>query len=374
MFEDIAKPSIDITEIGGNVADIAKEASEAAEKKWNELAQADIVSQIVEQSGKLADEVWETCGPAVEAAKDTISDGAKDVAYVGAAGVLGAADFVEGAVVTVPVWVDVALGRREEAEGMLEAQFFHGLANSLQETMQPSEMAQHVGDVAFDVGGAAAGMATAVAAVATAAASVPVAPVALGAVASLGAAGEVLHHGYAEEGELTNETVAESAVAAVVTVVGIAAAGQALEKPPVQHIETINDHLVGNVHPETGVPFHEVQVTLPNGNVIEGVFPEFESVLDVQLPQELYGASNYQQFQLANQVLHNAVQESPALQQFFTPEQISQIADGILSGQAPDGFTWHHNEITGVLQLVDSVVHAATGHTGGQFLWGALIR
>ncbi len=36
----------------------------------------------------------------------------------------------------------------------------------------------------------------------------------------------------------------------------------------------------------------------------------------------------------------------------------------------PEGYTWHHNQEPGVMQLVDRGVHAATGHTGGFSIWG----
>ena len=50
----------------------------------------------------------------------------------------------------------------------------------------------------------------------------------------------------------------------------------------------------------------------------------------------------------------------------FTAEQLEDIANGIL----PEGFTWHHNEEQGLMQLVETAVHAQTGHTGGMSIWG----
>jgi hypothetical protein len=35
----------------------------------------------------------------------------------------------------------------------------------------------------------------------------------------------------------------------------------------------------------------------------------------------------------------------------------------------PKGFTWHHHQITGRMQLVESTINAQTGHTGGFSLW-----
>ena len=50
----------------------------------------------------------------------------------------------------------------------------------------------------------------------------------------------------------------------------------------------------------------------------------------------------------------------------FSEDQIKDIKEGIL----PDGFTWHHNEKEGLMQLVETSVHNATNHTGGMHLWG----
>ena len=35
----------------------------------------------------------------------------------------------------------------------------------------------------------------------------------------------------------------------------------------------------------------------------------------------------------------------------------------------PKGYTWHHHETMGRMQLVHSRIHAQTGHTGGFSLW-----
>lgn len=35
----------------------------------------------------------------------------------------------------------------------------------------------------------------------------------------------------------------------------------------------------------------------------------------------------------------------------------------------PKGYTWHHHQDFGRMQLVESKVHSQTGHTGGFSLW-----
>ena len=50
----------------------------------------------------------------------------------------------------------------------------------------------------------------------------------------------------------------------------------------------------------------------------------------------------------------------------FSDYEVQQILEGIL----PSGYTWHHNQKEGFMQLVETTIHNATGHTGGMSLWG----
>jgi hypothetical protein len=135
---------------------------------------------------------------------------------------------------------------------------------------------------------------------------------------------------------------------------------------PIVRIETINDHLEGTVHPETGIPFEAKVIELTDGTRIEGVFPQFDSIFDVQLPENMYLDTDYRQFSYANQQLKEAIQQNPELAKRFNALQLEQIKEG----ETPDGFTWHHSEEVGKLQLVDERIHALTGHTGGRNIWG----
>jgi hypothetical protein len=131
-------------------------------------------------------------------------------------------------------------------------------------------------------------------------------------------------------------------------------------------LKTRNADLKGKNHPETGVPYEEKTVKDADGKPIEGVFPVFDSVFDVQLPEDLYMETDAKQFKECNRQLKEAVEKDPKLAKEFTPEQLEQIKNG----DTPDGYTWHHNEETGKMQLVDSETHAKTGHTGGKAIWG----
>lgn len=131
-------------------------------------------------------------------------------------------------------------------------------------------------------------------------------------------------------------------------------------------IHTRNESLEGDRHPITGVPFERKTVEDSDGNEVTGVFPEFDSDFDAQLPEDLYEASDKEQFAECNRQLKEAVEKDPELVKKFTPEQLEQIKNGDTS----DGYTWHHNEEKGKMQLVDSDIHAKTGHTGGKTIWG----
>ena len=133
-----------------------------------------------------------------------------------------------------------------------------------------------------------------------------------------------------------------------------------------QAIDTRNDGLVDDVHKETGVAFESEEVTLPTGEIVEGVFPEFDSTYNFQMEPSLYLESDAEQFTQANLALSEQVLADPQLAEQFTNEQLAQIS----TGETPDGYTWHHSQHPGELQLVDQQIHADTGHTGGRELWG----
>lgn len=130
-----------------------------------------------------------------------------------------------------------------------------------------------------------------------------------------------------------------------------------------------NEELAGKEHPVTGVKY-EKRIVEIDGYKVEVVMPEFDSEFDAQLPEELCLAKDKEQFKESNKQLYEAIQKDPELAKKFTPEQIEQIKDGIKTGSAPDGYTWHHDAERGKMQLVDSDTHGDSRHTGGKTLWG----
>lgn len=141
---------------------------------------------------------------------------------------------------------------------------------------------------------------------------------------------------------------------------------EAGEGTSIERIPTRNEQLEGQSHPETDVPFVTKIVENAEGEMIEVVVPEFDSVFDVQLPDDMLQASDSTQFGECNKQLKEAIEKNPELAERFTDEQLEQIMDG----ETPDGYTWHHDAEKGKMQLVDTEIHTKTGHTGGKSIWG----
>lgn len=136
------------------------------------------------------------------------------------------------------------------------------------------------------------------------------------------------------------------------------------ESSPIR-IKCRNENLEGQEHPDTGVPFERKQVEV-DGKKYEVVVPKFDSMFDAQLPEDMYKASDREQFNECNAQLKNEIATNPDLREKFDDEQLEQIENG----DTPDGYTWHHDAEAGKMQLVDTETHQKTGHTGGRSIWG----
>jgi len=138
------------------------------------------------------------------------------------------------------------------------------------------------------------------------------------------------------------------------------------EKNGIDYLTCRNEDLEGKKHPETGVPFERKTVEDSDGKKIEVVVPKFDSVFETKLPDDKLTASDKEQFKECNKKLAEAIEKDPKLKAKFSEEQIEQIKNG----DTPDGYTWHHDAEKGRMQLVNSEIHAKTGHTGGRTIWG----
>lgn len=124
-----------------------------------------------------------------------------------------------------------------------------------------------------------------------------------------------------------------------------------------------NSRLAGWQHPETDVPFMWDRINI--GDVeIRGVFPVFESILEKQLPKRYLRRPETDQFNYLNDWLRKRIND-PHIRRKFNKRQIEMIRRGI----KPRGYTWHHNQQPGLMQLVRTDIHARTAHTGGDSIW-----
>lgn len=111
-----------------------------------------------------------------------------------------------------------------------------------------------------------------------------------------------------------------------------------------------------NEHPKTGIPFGETG------------YPEFESKIDMDLDESLWGAPNYKQFKRMNKDLAKRIEAEPGLSKKLNLSE--EDVKNLKRGKNPESCTWHHHQDEGKMQLVDQEVHAATGHHGGNSIWG----
>lgn len=138
------------------------------------------------------------------------------------------------------------------------------------------------------------------------------------------------------------------------------------EVKPVRHITTINEKYKNKEYPGTNVKYKSRTFWL-NGEKVEGVFPVFNSIFDTKLfPKSLYFASDEAQKKYCMKMLAKRVESDPDFAKKFTPRQLQQIKDL----QTPSGYTWHHHELPGRMQLVKTDEHSTCRHTGGRCLWG----
>jgi len=95
-------------------------------------------------------------------------------------------------------------------------------------------------------------------------------------------------------------------------------------------------------------------------------FPIFKSYYTVKLQCKDYRKSRQRHFDIANKKLYEEICSNRKLRAKFSKKQIIELQ----KGETPSGYTWHHHQDAGVLELVDSKIHAKTSHVGGYSIWG----
>lgn len=138
-----------------------------------------------------------------------------------------------------------------------------------------------------------------------------------------------------------------------------------VDKNGVFYLKTTNGYLEGKEHPETGVKFSRKIITV-NDVQIEGVFPDFPAEFTCYLPENLIIASDKKQFTECVKQLAEKIEEDPEFAKMFTPRQRDQIMKG---DPRISGYTWHHNEEAGKMELVKAEIHQKTKHDGGKSIW-----
>lgn len=114
-----------------------------------------------------------------------------------------------------------------------------------------------------------------------------------------------------------------------------------------------NVKLAGQRHPVTGIIFDQ-----------RG-YPIFDNIAryDTQLINKGFNNLTYnEQMQLASKDLWGAIQRGEVNSSQFTSSQLKQIKNG---NSKVEGYTWHHHQDQGRMQLVPTWEHSKTGHIGG---------
>ena len=139
-----------------------------------------------------------------------------------------------------------------------------------------------------------------------------------------------------------------------------------VESEPEGVLVSPNADLAGDVHSVSGVPYETNTVLTDEWVWKEGVFPVFDAHFEAVLPVSDYHAGSYAHQQTANEQLLWSYEQNPAQFEDWSDVQIEQLLDG----ETPEGFTWHHHEEMGRMQLVDSDLHGPSSHIGGMSVWG----
>lgn len=96
-------------------------------------------------------------------------------------------------------------------------------------------------------------------------------------------------------------------------------------------------------------------------------FPVFKAYYTVKLKRKDFRESRERHFYIANKMLYKDKSPKAKIKTKFSRKQIKQLSQG----QTPDGYTWHHHQDAGILQLVEEDIHSKTYHYGGYSIWGS---
>lgn len=136
------------------------------------------------------------------------------------------------------------------------------------------------------------------------------------------------------------------------------------------HLKCRNEELSGRNHEITGIKYVEKTITVDGIEIIV-VVPEFAAVFECEISEELWEKGDREIFKNCTEQLRDYLEAHPEMKSQFNEQQLDQIMNG---EPYIKGYTWHHSEIPGKMQLVETRPHALSGHTGGNSIWCGGIR
>jgi hypothetical protein len=168
---------------------------------------------------------------------------------------------------------------------------------------------------------------------------------------------------------------------------------------PIQ-IRKINSSYENTYFPNTKVKFRRKIVKNPTGEIVEGVFADFSpySLFQLILPKEYWSKTDEEQFKFCLRQLKVHFQSNKltfekklvADHYLLIDNDINTLngeildSKAILKKQVNDilktsskqkgrfyGYTWHHTENLGEMQLIPDFIHKLVSHIGGKNIWGA---
>ena len=97
------------------------------------------------------------------------------------------------------------------------------------------------------------------------------------------------------------------------------------------------------------------------------IFKESDKAFTATIKKDLYLENYTEQSKECTKQLQNAIKEGNIDKNLFNSKQLKQIQDGEARIK---GFIWHHDKVSGKIQLVKGSVHRKVKHTGGRAIWG----
>lgn len=211
-FENIEQLMPDTTETRLAFEEAQRTVADCADAAWRDISSGDVLTASISTVQESADDAWKACEPTLNAAGETVRDGARNGAYLGGRFVLGVADVGENAYVGVESNIELLAEDEEAAVKTAQTHAVDDAANAWGDFMEADEQIREIGDY-VETGGE---IATEVALGAVAVTASAPAALAAGSVLVLDEMGKSLEAG-AEDGEISQEDIVGEVVAGTVT-------------------------------------------------------------------------------------------------------------------------------------------------------------